>query len=136
MGFALFYLPCCLGRYSGLRFFRCGGGLDGSNGEDVIFANLLRFFAGSEPIYPDLSTSEPPAQLAIDFLAFDPDRVPRRLSSRRLISLTQRQRFRRIGGCSPEGFLSLSHAHPPSVARQSGWEGGDDQECILTVAAD
>jgi NhaP-type Na+/H+ or K+/H+ antiporter len=22
------------------------------------------------------------------------------------------------------------------VARQSGWEGGDDQECILTVAAD
>ena len=21
------------------------------------------------------------------------------------------------------------------VARQSGWEGGDDQECILTVAA-
>jgi hypothetical protein len=23
-----------------------------------------------------------------------------------------------------------------SVARQSGWEGGDDQECILTVAAD
>ena len=22
------------------------------------------------------------------------------------------------------------------VVRQSGWEGGDDQECILTVAAD
>jgi hypothetical protein len=26
--------------------------------------------------------------------------------------------------------------HPSGVARQSGWEGGDDQECILTVAAD
>jgi hypothetical protein len=25
---------------------------------------------------------------------------------------------------------------PTPVARQSGWEGGDDQECILTVAAD
>ena len=30
----------------------------------------------------------------------------------------------------------LPHAAAKAVARQSGWEGGDDQECILTVAAD
>jgi hypothetical protein len=52
MGFALFYSPYCLDCYSGLRFFRCGGGLDGSNDEDVIFASFFasffRFFAGSD----------------------------------------------------------------------------------------
>jgi hypothetical protein len=35
--------------------------------------------------------------------------------------------------------VSLARRRPVaggSVARQSGWEGGDDQECILTVAAE
>jgi hypothetical protein len=30
----------------------------------------------------------------------------------------------------------FSNAECEDVARQSGWEGGDGQECILTVAAD
>ena len=33
-------------------------------------------------------------------------------------------------------FLAELTADCRRVARQSGWEGGDDQECILTVAAD
>ena len=43
--------------------------------------------------------------------------------------------------CSPSSrrklaALQRTSAVTPSVARQSGWEGGDGQECILTVAAD
>jgi hypothetical protein len=39
------------------------------------------------------------------------------------------------------GDLGMHYTSVPNimkvfVARQSGWEGGDDQECILTVAAD
>ena len=34
------------------------------------------------------------------------------------------------------GVANIFMIFAPLVARQSGWEGGDDHECILTVAAD
>ena len=62
----------------------------------------------------------------------DDDVIRLRLSEMRLC------RPRQWGACWLAGVLwrELRLDRFWAVARQSGWEGGDDQECILTVAAD